>query len=372
MAKKAVRAKFAKAKIIDWLASKRMAAEKKMPTDREFAEILNVSTMTISNVLKELEAEAIIRRIPRRGTFVNTPIVKPRLVDIYFPAEWRDVLMNHYTTHHSYMIYRFFFDGIMNACSDLEISPMLHYVSLPSMEKYQPKRTLGAIGAIFVVYGSERNFIPMKISNTPYVHITVDKVNHPNQIGRDGKAIQDGLTHLYQLGHRHFGIFGLKAREYDDVYPMPDQMFFSWTKERHLGVRDEDILYSPGNTVEKSVINIKRYLERDKLPSAIFSGSHIYTRAFLLASEKLGIKVPDDISIITNANLMDMYDLETDASVADPLSFQHAYEAVRKLDEICKAGVFRFESFEMQSRLHIGKTCSVCKDEWFQRETVVY
>ena len=104
--------------IISWLLKEKIAAGSKIPADAIFARKLGVSTMTLANALKELENEGIVKRIPRRGTYLVNQLKMPKLVDVYCPSQWREVLLKHDYMHHSFMLYRQYIDGIMNACID--------------------------------------------------------------------------------------------------------------------------------------------------------------------------------------------------------------------------------------------------------------
>ena len=194
------------------------------------------------------------------------------------------------------------------------------------------------------------------------MRLTIDAADAPNEFGRGDRAIREGLTHLYQLGHRHFGMLGVGQRDYGKE-TMQDQAFRSWLASRGLQAAKGDVLEL--GWVDDRTRSLAAYLGRDKLPTAVFSSSPLYTRAFLDVAGQLGIKVPEDISLLTFCDPLAVQDLAVDLTLADPLSYQHAYDATAKLIQMARGGEIAAVPAAANCRFHPGATCATCGGEWF-------
>jgi LacI family transcriptional regulator len=102
------------------------------------------------------------------------------------------------------------------------------------------------------------------------------------------------IAHLSALGHRHIGL----AAGPRHVRPGRENAagVLDAAKEHGIRVSVEIGAYSARHGEEAS----RRLLDRDDRPTAIIAGSHDITLGVLRTVQHLGLRVPDDISIVTN------------------------------------------------------------------------
>ena len=112
------------------------------------------------------------------------------------------------------------------------------------------------------------------------------------------KAVNDAMTHLYELGHRKIGFLG--GQEYlEDGTLFPDErpkLFKNYCKRHDLEYKnymvDGEFLVESGYNMMKELIN------KGSLPTAIFAASDPIAIGAMKALQDNGYRIPEDISII--------------------------------------------------------------------------
>lgn len=102
----------------------------------------------------------------------------------------------------------------------------------------------------------------------------------------------------------------------------------------------------------------------------MFCASSAYTGAFFSVAEKLGISVPEDISLFSHGDPLATHTPGVELTFADPLSYQHAYDATVKLIEMARSGEMACAPTAADCRFHPGRACAPCLGEWFYPRSV--
>lgn len=133
--------------------------------------------------------------------------------------------------------------------------------------------------------------------NVPVIHAFVYDPNNPLAcVGPDNrKALYDLTNYLIGLGHKRFGIIGQSTKNNDRV------------QARLQGVKDalaeRSIAIHPKHQVEgrwgirEGKILVRQILKHSPQPTAIVCGNGYLAVGAILECQRLGLRIPDDISI---------------------------------------------------------------------------
>ncbi len=103
--------------------------------------------------------------------------------------------------------------------------------------------------------------------------------------------------HLLQLGHRRIGLIN-GPEFFPYVVPHQRQRGFE-TAMRAAGVEPDPALYVAGNfTIQDGADALRTLAASGPLPTAIFAFSDEMAFGVFLAAEELGLRIPDDLSLI--------------------------------------------------------------------------
>lgn len=103
--------------------------------------------------------------------------------------------------------------------------------------------------------------------------------------------------HLLRLGHRRIGLIN-GPEFFPFVVPHQRQLGFE-TAMRAAGVEPDPSLYVAGNfTIQDGADALRMLAERGPLPTAIFAFADEMAFGVFIAAEELGIRIPEDLSLI--------------------------------------------------------------------------
>lgn len=284
----------------------------KFPTEKQLMDQFGVSRMTVSNALTQLSKEGWIYRIPGRGSFVSPsldPVAKDdaapdrRMVGIILP-----LLEDFFAIRLVRGIYSMFEN------SDYYVSIMLTRNSKErEKEAIQELIKSGAAGLIIFPIDAEtynEEIVLLKLNNFPLV--LVDRYLpgfETNCVCSDNfTGAQLAVRHLWELGHRNIAICS----------DIPTSTVT--VEERVNGYMES--LKQKGSMINPAFIvtdcSLKNSMEgsEDSLSKLVRSGmatAYITLNLRLgmhLAGivKKLGLKVPEDVSIVTYDNPSSGYD----------------------------------------------------------------
>lgn len=115
----------------------------------------------------------------------------------------------------------------------------------------------------------------------------------------DAGAVRIALDHLFALGHQRIAHIG-GTDEYGMQYSVATVRFETWRSALHQrGVVPEPWWFGAGGFLMPRAKQVAlAMLDRPDRPTAVFAGSDEMAFGALLAARDLGLRVPDDLSVV--------------------------------------------------------------------------
>ncbi len=170
----------------------------------------------------------------------------------------------------------------------------------PDQEHVQVQTLLSHRVDALVLVGVDRDpatYRLLQSKGVPYVTIWVvdPQSRHPG-VGIDNTAAAHRVTsYLLDLGHRSFGVISA-CTDYNDRARQRLRGVEIALEERGLALPPDSIIERPIDLMEGQ-LGLKYLMEQRPRPSAIVCSSDVLAAGAILGSRKLGIKIPDDVSI---------------------------------------------------------------------------
>lgn len=261
----------------------------RFPTEMELLKKYDISRITLRSALKQLVDDGLLLRVRPKGTFVNFPVEKKRLILTLF-REKKDI-----SDAQNYIL-----PGIQQACKEKKYvfdQCSLDFID-SSFPVYRRQEIQGVIifGGHFT--GNEGYIQFLKKVRCPVV-MAGCHVEDVRNIGFAGvrpdrkAAWLDGLRALKKNGHMR--VATLSARRI--------QGFESDHKAYHETILKEK-LSTPGltffseydpNEIKNALSEI---LHQGNLPTAILCYSDYYAMFLMRAANELGIQIPENLCIM--------------------------------------------------------------------------
>ncbi|MCX7687798.1 MAG: LacI family transcriptional regulator [Fimbriimonadales bacterium] len=306
-----------------------------LPPERELANQLGVSPLTISRALQALAREGVLMRKRRVGTVVASELPPTLLqrtftlmvlgiragtrqtTDFYYGAVQRSILskLSDHAIRTLWLDYQF--DQVERELQSGEVIGILAIA--PAAEHIPLLNGLFERGVPILVVGA---------SAEEWVLPSVDTDNY--------RAARQGVQHLLELGHRRFvGLFGAL-----ETFNSRDRWRGFRDALREAGVPSESVWtftvpYADeiGDAFREGLATVLRLPNR---PTAVFAGGFYLALSALQTIHQLGLRVPQDVSVLG-------FDDPPSASLAMPplTTFRQPLEqlgalAVQRLLELAK------------------------------------
>ena len=294
------------------IAAGSFAPDQALPNERELAEELGLSRMTVRRAMVELTNDGLLERIPGRGTFVRAREVKVIAPGNLIPSAQNAIALvlphGRIDTRGSLFYYRVI-QGMQDACPPGSSISLRHgddagplIAALKADPTVRGLVVLGIIDAVRVRQFVEESGLPTVLydcaapeSNTPF-----DIVTHASDNG--GYLATSALL---ELGHRDIAFF-VHASSND----AKNAIVGSIARERQAGFERafrEHGLNVPkgrvqpvipcsesGYTVARRVLSASKR----KRPTAIFCSIDETAIGVIAAAKDLGLKIPQDLSVV--------------------------------------------------------------------------
>lgn len=259
--------------------------------------------------------------------------------------------------------------GALRACSDLGYALQTHSINQNSPKVFDLISDIilnNSYAGIILTppFCDDNNILKMAVSNKfPTISISAGlKQNNlvPN-IGIDEeKAGYEITLNLINKGHKKFGyIQGIEK------HLSAEQRYFGFLRAiKDTNLSEAEMLIKRGNFTFKSGIELaQKILESDNRPSALICANDDMAAGALFSAHKLGLKVPEDISIVG------FDDTPVSEIIWPPLTTVHqplkefGYAAVKTLVEIiekrvpldtCESQLIDFIIVERESAAQFG------------------
>ncbi len=287
----------------DAIVAGKYLPDQKFPNELDFARDLNVGKVTLRSALTQLEADGLVVKIPRRGTFV---------------------------TPESHTSGKKFLAVIPSGSSGAE-SPW-HYI-MPGIEEQAKQdnitiekcsinflRSMGTaegveqlishkLDGIFYfatsVIGDEQGYITIKATGLPVImphggrkdyHTTGFAVMRTNE----RSAWEAGIKYLADKGHHYIATIW-NGNEQKLWRGFTYNQYFNFLAEQECSNDPELVAQCRYNYDEVEAV-IKRFMDLDRFPTAIICHSDFYALHVYRVLKQLNIKIPHQVAVLGYSN----------------------------------------------------------------------
>jgi GntR family transcriptional regulator, arabinose operon transcriptional repressor len=278
-----------KQSITDQIQNGELKQNDKLPSEAEYSEVFNVSGITIRKALSELANEGYIKRIKRKGTFVNGPVTEEsssHLLALILSAEdYFDI---------SYMK---IIKGAQSMAAEYNYSLIIEWSSSNLAQEADTIRKMLDMNVDgFIIYPfdpikSKDNYMLIEEKNIPYVLVDRYNINHPSYF--TGSCNYDGAIlatkELLQLKHTKIKFAGYhfflnsEQERYDGYCSVMRQAGFYVENDSLLVNIDYDLL-------KKQIL--------DHEITALFCCNDRLAIKIMKNLTDRGVRIPQDVSII--------------------------------------------------------------------------
>lgn len=268
---------------------------KKLPPERELAELYRVSRITIRLALSKLQDEGLLSRIRKRGTYIGKIGIKlknPLLKNILFLVD-----------NDFYRVTRHFYSLVLKGAeSEARRKREINFI-FRTLDGKNPEKSIKRIvdkeridGILIISLIDARSLeidkkLPMVFIDPAVIYKGYDTIGFDNI---DGAS--QAVKYLYRLGHRNIvhitGPKNLKGlRERCKGYKNTLKALGLDSKKNLIvtakGVEPKDGYRAAIDLIESSIY-----------PTAIFAGNDMLAIGIMDGIKRKGLKIPEDISIV--------------------------------------------------------------------------
>jgi len=275
----------------------------RMPTAVELAEAFGVSRETVRRAAETLQAEGLIVKLRRKGTFVNTPGLANR--EAYaLQGTLLAYLQARYKAPHGHderatpTTCALMLQGAVEAAGEANIQLVVRSAPHTDLGKaFQALHRAHSIkGAIFASYGEEK--LLSKATGLGLPIVLLDHDTHLPQISsvRDDSfaGARDAVAYLASLGHRRIAC---AHWHHGDLNPWRLKGYQQGLKEANIGRRSKWEI-SAELTESGAVQVVEQLLAITPRPTALFCFNNTLARLVLSELERRGIEVPGQLSLV--------------------------------------------------------------------------
>lgn len=173
----------------------------------------------------------------------------------------------------------------------------------------------------------------------------------------------EALEYLVEAGHHNIAFLRGKASY---SYDLKEQVYYDVYKRFGLSLNKENLLcIEDGNSIQTADLSTEKVMDRlnkANPPTAIFACNDTMAVGTLNAAKKIGLKVPEDISIIGYDNTMISEMTEPKLTTVDQNMYQLGQKAAKRLREIIKKEDDSFIKIVLENKLIKRETVSTIKE----------
>ena len=276
--------------------------------ERQLAELMQISRSTVRQTLDDLESEGLVRRVQGKGTFVaERPTSDPvSRASAAMAIVVLDVASGYYTS---------LLSGFEDACTRAG-QPAVVCNSGNSVDRqanHLMRLLAHRVSGVVLNASSESTTPPYQVevlqdAGIPVVllHRAIPEVSAPllempaEEIGYKAARL------LVDAGHRHVVLLDSYR---DDLSARTEASFRDTLVEAGLQLPNDRVIYGKSSEWCGKIPNFDEYdrqlekllpelLSQPNRPTAIFAGVDTIAEHIYLAAQRLGLRVPDDLSIV--------------------------------------------------------------------------
>lgn len=269
--------------------------------ERDLARQYDISHMTLRKVLDILAGEGVVQRYRSRGT-----VVVDRLATGEFAIVLRPLLLAPEASPYYRMTSTAIMDAIHAENSNWNVRMHLGKATktgeefAATLDLFDPPvvNNLRGIFSFHPFYGREA-----ELEQTRIPVVMVGGVGNPYRVQHDGESFPvHAMTHLREVGCRSVGVFWCGYSRYSPRKEVIDRMS-QVAKACGLECRPEWLPYFEGDLQEKTGYELfMEFWRQSERPDGIIVSDDILCRGLLRAVLHLGIRLPEDLRLVSMAN----------------------------------------------------------------------
>lgn len=184
----------------------------------------------------------------------------------------------------------------------------------------------------------------------------IKKPGYPSVHATNYKGAMDAMNYLLSLGHERIAYIGGRpellssARRYDG--------YIDSLKKARLAI-DETLITMGDFTTDTGAICAKKLFSLKNRPSAIFAGNDQSAIGVYQAAEDLGVRIPEDVSLIGFDNIPESKYLGL--TTIDQYICDMGYIATQMLIKLIKNETLHESTYKIQTQLVVRNSCMKIK-----------
>ncbi|WZL78986.1 substrate-binding domain-containing protein [Eubacteriales bacterium mix99] len=278
-----------KESILEKIQGGKLQTDEQLPSVEYYMEKFDVSAITVRRALSELAEEGYIRRIKRKGTFVNDPgsfEASSHLIAVILSTE------DYYDTSYMEII-----KGAQSFISEYDYSLLIEWTDLDNeQERASVQRMLDKKVDGFIIYPfdpvkSENIFCLIEKENIPYVLVDRYNLHHPCYFSGSDNYSGAILATSKLIEFKHTKI---KFAAYHFFLPSEQERydgFCSAMRAHNLDVSADNLL------IDIDYDDLKQKIISHEV-TALFCVNDRLALKIMSRLTELGVRIPEDVSII--------------------------------------------------------------------------
>lgn len=283
-----------------------------IPSERELSDESDLSRTTVRRAIQLLVDEGVLYRVPGSGTYVGQEslnqgvhemlgVIVPTLANPYYAALTDAIEQEANLRGYQVLV------GQSDFTKTNEANYLLRYADNPAVK--------GALVVPNVQRLSVDAYQYMIANNTPFIFVSrsTDEVEADIVVPDRKRGARDMVKYLVELGHRQIAYIR-------GIPPYSDSHFEGYRQAlREANIQeDPDLIISlEADQEEAGRKGIKLLLDRATTFSAIFARNDITANGAMQELKKLGLRIPDDVSVAGVDNIAFSAHLEPPLTTID-------------------------------------------------------
>ena len=176
--------------------------------------------------------------------------------------------------------------------------------------------------------------------------------NYPSVHATNYQGAMDAMNYLLELGHTRIGFISGRAELVSANRRLKG--YRDALKKVGLPI-DEELIACGDYTTDTGVICTQELLSLDNPPTAIFASNDQAAMGVFQVSQKLGLRIPEDLSVIGFDNIMESRYMKL--TTVDQFIYQMGFVATQLLIKLINGEELDTQTYKMQTQLIIRESC---------------
>ncbi len=330
-----------------------------LPGRVKLCEMFGTNRLTVDRAIRELVREGWLVTVKGKGTFVSHPNSRPSTAIMTFAVVWSQRGISEQQNIYWGPLIR----GIAQTTSELGIQLQFREMN-PAfyLDFFRESRADGMIVLAptvedeIVLHELRKHRVPFVATSSVYEDKSLPCVGIDNFSG-----VKQALEHLWSLGHRKIGFVDLDLRQTD--HQQRWDAFRQLMGEAGYTIDPRWALLYPDRWCIDRDKFVRRWLESTPLPTAIFGADYEMTLAIFKALKELGVKIPDQVSLVGFDDPPMAAFLEPPLTAVRQPVEEIGRKAVRKLYDALQRGVIPEGTDVLTTELIVRASTAPCSQD---------